>query len=317
MSRMELSHLETFLQVAELGSLSRAAESLGLTQPTLSARIQTLERDLGQRLFERRGRGVRLTEAGRALVPHAERTIFALREGREAVALSNNPTRGRLRIGSARVIGAYVLPGILADFSRQHPGVELAILTGRSHEVLQMVLDQDVHVGLGRALVHPEVESVYLYDEEIVFVTHPQHPLALAGRAHIEEIALEPLILYDKDSTYYVLITRVCREAGILPKVIMNLDSVEATKKMIERGLGVSFLPFSAIQTELIAGTLACVPLAEGHMVTLPTSAMVLKSLLDTPLVNAFLRSLKQYQHPIVGDTPAPTPFAPAPLPAD
>ena len=106
MSRMELSHLETFLQVAELGSLSRAAESLGLTQPTLSARIQTLERDLGQRLFERRGRGVRLTEAGRALVPHAERTIFALREGREAVALSNNPTRGRLRIGSARVIGA-------------------------------------------------------------------------------------------------------------------------------------------------------------------------------------------------------------------
>ena len=215
---MELSHLETFLRVAELGSFSRAAEALGLTQPTLSARIQTLERNMGQRLFERRGRGVRLTEAGRALVPYAERTLFAFQEGREAVALSNNPTRGRLRIGSARVIGAYVLPGILADFSLQHPGVELAILTGRSHEVLQMVLDQDVHVGLGRSLVHPEIESVYLYDEEIVFVTHPHHPLALRGKALISEIAQEPLILYDKDSTYYVLITRVCREAGFHPE---------------------------------------------------------------------------------------------------
>lgn len=295
---MEMVHLETFLQVAELGSLSRAAETLGLTQPTISARIQALERDLGQRLFERRGRGVRLTEAGRALLPYAERTLSVLREGKAAVSLSGHPSRGRLRIGTARVIGAYVLPDILADFRNHYPGIELAILTGRSHEVLQMVLDQEVHVGLGRALVHPEVEAVYLYDEEIVFVTHPQHPLAQRGRALISEIALEPLILYDKDSTYYVLITRVCREARIVPKVTMNLDSVEATKKMIERGLGVSFLPYSAIQTELTSGTLAYVPLAEGHMVTLATSAMVLKTSLGNPVVETFLSALRQYSRP-------------------
>ena len=296
---MEIAQLETFLQVAEHGSLSRAAEVLGLTQPTLSARVQALERDLGHQLFERRGRGLRLTEAGRALLPYAERTLLAMREGREAVSLSGHPSRGRLRIGTARVIGAYALPGILAGFRAEYPGIELTILTGRSHEVLQMVLNQEVHVGLGRALSHPEVEAVYLYEEEIVFVTHPDHP---AGAARFLQLyprsRWSPLSSTTK-TPLTMCSSRACagRRASS-PRVTMNLDSVEATKKMIEGGLGVSFLPYSAIQSELATGTLVCVPLSEGHMVTLPTSAMVLKTSLGNPVVETFLGALRGYHHP-------------------
>ena len=291
---MEVNQVETFLQVAQLGSFSRAAEALGLTQPTLSTRIRLLEIDVGQRLFERLGRGVRLTEAGRAFYPYAERSLTVLREGREAILASQRPDRGRLRIGTARVVGAYMLPDILSRFRKEYPGIDVTILTGRSHEVLQMVLDEDVHVGIGRALVHPEIESTYLYDEDVVFVTHPEHPLAARKEATICEIAHEPLILYDKESTYYILITRVCREAGIVPKVIMNLDSVEATKKMIERGLGVSFLPASAVKSELAAGTLVYLPLADGHRVTLPTSLMTRKTNHMHPLVETFLTQVKR-----------------------
>ncbi len=292
---MEVSQIETFLQVAEHGSFSRAAETLGLTQPTLSTRIRLLELDVGQQLFERLGRGVRLTEAGRAFYPYAERSLAVLREGREAIVASQRPDRGRLRIGTARVIGAYVLPNILSDLRSDYPGIDVTITTGRSHEVLQVILDEDVHLGLSRTLVHPEIESVFLYNEEVVFVTHPEHPLASRDRATISEIAQEPLILYDKESTYYIMITRVCRDAGIVPRVIMNLDSVEATKKMIERGLGVSFLPASAVQTELQLGTLAQVPLAEEHRVTLPTSVMVRKSNMSHPLVETFLNTVGRY----------------------
>ena len=291
---MEFNQVETFLQVAQLGSFSRAAEALGLTQPTLSTRIRLLEIDVGQQLFERLGRGVRLTEAGRAFYPYAERSLTVLREGREAILSSQSPDHGRLRIGTARVVGAYMLPDILSRFRKEYPGIDVTILTGRSHEVLQMVLDEDVHVGIGRALVHPEIESTYLYDEDVVFVTHPEHPLAARKEVTISEIAHEPLILYDKESTYYILITRVCREAGIVPKVIMNLDSVEATKKMIERGLGVSFLPTSAVKSELAAGTLVYLPLADGHRVTLPTSLMVRKTNHMHPLVETFLSQVKR-----------------------
>ena len=293
---MELNQLETFLQVAEAGSFSRAAEQLRVTQPTLSARIQVLERELGQRLFERLGRGVRLTEAGRAFHPYAQRSLLVIREGLDALDASQNPTRGKLRIGTARVIGAYVLPDILAAYRSEYPGVELSILTGRSHEILQMVLSEDAQVGLGRTLVHPEVESLYLYDERILFVTHPDHPLARRGSATISEIAQEPLILYDKDSTYYVLITRVCREAGIVPRVTMNLDSVEATKKMLERGLGVSFLPASAIESDVARGNLSAVPLRDGHQVTLPTSVMVRKANRGNPLIEGFLAVARRFR---------------------
>ena len=292
---MEVSQIVTFLQVAEHGSFSRAADTLGLTQPTLSTRIRLLELDVGQQLFERLGRGVRLTEAGRAFYPYAERSLSVLREGREAIVASQRPDRGRLRIGTARVIGAYVLPNILSDLRSDYPGIDVTIMTGRSHEVLQVILDEDVHLGLSRTLVHPEIESVFLYNEEVVFVTHPEHPLASRERATISEIAQEPLILYDKESTYYIMITRVCRDAGIVPRVIMNLDSVEATKKMIERGLGVSFLPASAVKTELQLGTLAQVPLAEEHRVTLPTSVMVRKSNMSHPLVETFLNTVGRY----------------------
>ncbi len=291
---MELNQIETFIRVVELGSFSRAAETLDVTQPTLSARIQSLEKDVGQRLFERVGRGVRLTEAGRAFLPFAERSLSLLAEGRDAIVASQNPSRGKLRIGSARIIGTYVLPGILDEFHRAFPGVEVAILTGRSHEVLEMLLEEDVQIGFGRTLVHPEIESIYLYDEEIVFVTHPSHPFAARKSVSISEVAQEPLILYDRDSTYYVLITKVCREAGIVPKVIMNLDSVEATKKMIERNLGVSFLPESAIKTELEQMSLVRIPLSEGHRVALPTSVMVRKSTAPHPLVDAFLGVLER-----------------------
>ena len=99
----------------------------------------------------------------------------------------------------------------------------------------------------------------------------------------------EPLIIYDKESTYFVLMDRVCREAGIVPNIAMDLDSIESTKRMIERGLGVSFLPYKSVEREFRMGTLAHVQLEEGHRITLPTAAMVRRASSYGPLVTAFL----------------------------
>jgi LysR family transcriptional regulator, low CO2-responsive transcriptional regulator len=148
-------------------------------------------------------------------------------------------TAGKLHIGAARSISANVLPGILEQFRRRNPGVDVAIKTGRSSEVLEMVLSEEIQVGMARALYHPEVVTTHLYDEQIVLATHPEHRFAKTGTASIYEVASEPLIVYDKESTYFLLIDRVCREAGILPNIQMDLDSIESTKRMIERGLGV------------------------------------------------------------------------------
>lgn len=291
---MDLAQLEAFLEAAHRGSFRRAAQALFLSQPSLSERIKRLEQELGQPLFHRMGRGVRLTEAGEALLPFAERALAALDQGKESLEALGDAASGRLHVGSARAISTYVLPDLLMRFRQRYPSIEVGIRTGRSSEVLQMVVNQEVHLGVARALYHPRVDTYPLYEEEIVLVTHPEHPFARAGEASIYEVANQPLILYDRDSSYFVLIDRVCREAGIAPTVPMNLDSIEATKRMVENGLGVSFLPQSAIRRELDMEMLSAIRLSEGYQVRLPTAALVPRRYPLTPPVQAFLSLLQE-----------------------
>jgi DNA-binding transcriptional LysR family regulator len=185
-----------------------------------------------------------------------------------------------------------VLPDIVAKFRQSYP-VDVHISSGRSTEVLQMVLNQDAHIGIARALAHPQVETINLYQEKVVLVTHPGHRFARAGTASIADVAHEPLILYDRESFYFLLIERACRESGITPRVHMMLDSIEATKQMVERGLGISFLPQSAIRQEVEQGGIAKVPLTEGHTVTLDTAAILMRRVPHSPMVRAFLQLLQ------------------------
>ena len=291
---MELAQLEAFLAAAERGSFRRAAEALFLSQPSLSARVHTLEAELGVPLFHRMGRGVRLTEMGKAFRPYTERAIEALRQGREVVDTARDASGGVLQIASARAIGTYTLPSILDRFRQEYPSIKVHINVGRSSNVLQMVADEEVQVGLSRMLTNQDVVTIHLYDEDICLATGPQHPFAVRGEASIYEVAQEPLILYDRDSSYFVLIGQVCREAGISPRVEMTLDSIEATKHMVELGMGISFLPRSSVRHELERGSLCLIPLKEGHSVSLPTAAMVRRAQHYSPVVMAFLRILQE-----------------------
>lgn len=286
---MDLPQLEAFLRAVEHRNFSKAAAGLGISQPSFSARIQALEAEVGEPLFQRVGRGVRVTDAGRTLLPYVQRALESLRTGRSALDASRTGTAGRLLIGAARNISTNVLPAVLEAFHARYPGVDLSIRTGRSSQVFQWVLAEEVQVGMARTLHHPDIATTHLYDEEVVLVTHPAHPFARAGIASIQEVASEPLILYDKESSYFVLIERICREAGIVPNVQMDLDSIEATKRMIERNLGISFLPASALQRELAVGTLAQVPLREPYRITLPTGVMVRRNPQQGAIVTAFL----------------------------
>jgi DNA-binding transcriptional LysR family regulator len=253
---MELGQLEAFLQVAAHRSFSKAAEVLFLTQPSVTARIQSLEKELGEELFERSGRSVRLTDAGNTFLGYAQRALKEVQEGRDALEALRKTEVGSLRIGSALTISAYVLPKILKTFRARFPGVEVSVRTGRSDQVLDMVLADEVQVGLVRSLVHPEIETVHLYDDEVVLVTENAHPFARNKTARIEDVARQSLIFFDRASSYYGLIHGFFRDAGIVPRHTMDLDSMEATKMMVEEGLGIAILPRVAVERELKLGIL-------------------------------------------------------------
>lgn len=291
---MEIAQLEAFLEASKRGSFRRAAEGLYVTQPALSARIHALEQEMGGILFHRMGRGVRLTEMGKAFLPFAERALDQLKQGEEAVVAARQALGGVLTIASARTIGTYSLPTMLDRFRAKFPAIKLHIKVGRSSDVLNMVVDEEAHVGLARELHHPDILAMPIYEEEIVLVAHPKHPFAMKGKASIYEIAKEPLILYDPGSAYFVLIQEVCQEAGIVPRVEMNLDSIEATKRMVEIGFGVSFLPLGAIERELRQKSLVHITLTGAHRVVLPTCVLIRRAQHYSPATMAFLRVLSE-----------------------
>ncbi len=291
---MELSQLHSFLEAAQAGSFRGAARNLYLSQPSLSGRIKSLERELRAPLFHRLGRGVRLTEAGETFRPFVEKALQSLQLGREAIRNAQESQKSTLTIGSARIIGTYILPPALDRYRRRFPQVSTRIRTGRSSDVIEMVATGVVDIGLSRGLNSPDVFSIHLYDEPIVLVTYPDHPFAKRGSAHIAEVAREPLILYDPTSTYFVLINQACRKAGIVPQIETMLDNIEATKRMVALGLGISFLPHSAIHGEIAQGGLRHIELTGEHQVHLPTHVLVRRAQHYSPPVLAFLKLLRE-----------------------
>jgi DNA-binding transcriptional LysR family regulator len=261
---MLLVHIEGFLEVARLNSVSRAAEALYVTQPTLTARLHALERELGERLFVRARHGMRLTDAGRAFLPYAERAVRALREGRRAMDELGNASAGQLLLAAAPAVSTYILPAILESFVAAHPRVEVVVRTGHSEDVLRMVLSDQAQVGLGRALRHPDVELEPFYEEELVLVVAPDHPFARQPQVAMADLGSEQLIMFDRTSSYYEITQAAFLAAGVTLRGLMELDNIEAAKKMVERGLGVALLPRTAVSREVQAGELSRVYLAGG-----------------------------------------------------
>jgi len=290
---LDLGQLEAFVQVATHHSFSRAAEALQLTQPSITARIQSLERELGEALFERSGRGSRLTDAGAVFLPYAERILQTLREGKDSVDEVRSVQAGSLRLGSAPTVGTYVLPRILRLFHERHPGVEVSVRTGRSEQVLNMLLSDEVQVGLVRSLVHPDVDTITLYEDDVVLATNPRHPFAQSGRATIEEVAAQPVILFDRGSSYYGLIHGFFRQAGVVPTVAMELDSMEATKRMVEEGLGIALLPRVCLERELASGELAEVAISDMPPLSRRIALIYRRGRKRARTVDAFLEVLE------------------------
>ncbi len=265
---MRLEQLEAFVQTAQRGTVSRAADALFVTQPTLTARLKGLERELGARLFVRTGRGMRLSDAGRAFLPYAERSLGAAAAGRRLLADLERGEGGQLALGAAPAVSTYVLPLILTRFRRTHPGVQLAVRTGHSEEILELVLREEVQVGLGRSLQHREVEAIPLYDDELVLVVDPDHPFAQQDGVGAEQIGDVQLILFDRTSSYHRLTSEFFQRLGAVPKGVMELDNIDAAKKMVEQGLGVALLPHTAVAGELEAGILHSVTMADAPALT-------------------------------------------------
>lgn len=256
---MLLAQIEGFLEIARQGNMRRAAYTLSISQPALTARLQGLEDELGMALFRRAHSGMVLTPAGRAFLPHADRAIEAIRSGSSLIRELELGVTGELALAVAPAVSAYVLPEILVRFTARHPDVRLLVRTGHSEEIVDLVARGEVDLGIVRQLRDPRVSRRPLYDDELVLVAGGSHHFGDRAFIGLPELAEARLILFDRTSSYYELTNAFFREAGVAPSGVIELDNIDAAKQMVGQGLGIALLPHTSVAAELADGRLRAI----------------------------------------------------------
>ena len=299
---MEIDQLTTFVAVATVGGFHRAAETLRVSQPAVSARIKALEDSLGSPLFARSRSELTLTEAGRILRPYAEQLLKTASQARQAVHELKPASGGPLQIAAALSISVYFLPDVLKRFQRAHPKVIIAIRPGHSKEVLEMVLNEEAEIGLARSLQHPMIETISLRDDPLLLVAHPVQGPTRARHARLEQVAAWPLIFYERGSSDWTLTHSLFRRAGLVPNIAFEVDTIETAKRMVERGLGVAFLPQLAVGREIRAGKLLAIKLLDAEPLGRSLDVIHPRHRPLRGQAQAFLRALKE----VADANPAP-----------
>jgi DNA-binding transcriptional LysR family regulator len=267
---MENFRLRVFREVAAQMSFRKAAEVLRLSQPAVSQQIHALEEETGARLFDRQGNQIVLTEAGGVLLGYARQAAALMEEATGELAALRHALGGELRLGASTTIAQYILPRMLGAFHREHPGVRLSLVSGNTEEIVELVVEEKVALGLieGPAMRRGlRVEA--LMRDAMVLIVGAKHGLAGRekkgpGRASISltELAKQPLLLRERGSGSRRIVERALKQAGVVLKelaVAIELDSTEAIVSGVEAGLGVGFVSSAAIGKELRLGTVRVV----------------------------------------------------------
>ena len=251
---MDTQALTAFLAVAESGSFSTAAERLFLTQPAVSKRIAQLEQQLGTRLFDRVGRRIRLTEAGEALLPRARQVLLDLEDMSRAISNLTGTVSGTLRIGTSHHIGLHRLPPVLRHFSREYPEVKLDIHFIDSEEAWEAVLHGDLEMGVVTLPPQPDprLHSQAVWQDPLVFMAAPEHPLARLERVPLETLTGYSAILPSPVTFTRRIVESLFEEQALTLNISMSTNYLETIHMMVSIGLGWSVLPETMLDDSVV-----------------------------------------------------------------
>ena len=266
---MELRQLEYLVAVVEEGSFTRAAQRERVAQPAVSAQIRRLERMVGQQLLTRSSREVRLTEAGAALLPHARAALAAVRAAQHAVDEVADIVRGAVAIGTVTLHPVDVA-ALMADFHRDHPQVELTLLTDNSDELLVGLADGrlDLAIVSVAADVMPDgLDGVSITDEIIEAAVALDHPLRRRATVTLPELCQLPLISLPVGTGLRSRLDEACAAAGVRPRIGFEATNPQELADLARHGLGVAILPRSMARGDAGLHALRLTPTLRGRLV--------------------------------------------------
>ena len=262
---MDLRQLEILQAIAETGSFTACGRKLHVSQSAIIRQILLLEEELGEPLFLRVGRQVRMTPAAESLVQLGQRVFLDVRETVGAITDRTRELRGTLRLSGGMTVCLYVFPPLLKHLRRVHPHLDVRLTVALAGKSVQEIRGGRIDAGLLTLPVdEADLMTVPVLREELLLVTNPTHALARKRRVSASDLAGYPFVLFEIGSATRKVIDRFFASENIEPVIVMDTENVEIIKAMVKTGLGIGIVPYQAVAREVRAGQLFCARI-EGH----------------------------------------------------
>ena len=302
---MDIRQLKAFVAIAESGTFTAGAARVHVTQAAISMQIRQLENETGAQLFVRAPRRVILTEAGEKLLIRAYAILREHDAALEEMAALTGAHRGRLRIGTASAgVSGHPLPKILRELKKQHPAVEASVASGTSEQLVQHVLAGELDVAFVSLPVEARgIQTELLSENSLVAIASPRHKLAKQKVVSAYALAGEKLILGERGGNTRRLIDQFFAQAGVTPKVVMELSRLAAIKRMVEEDMGVGIVPLQSVQDEVAKGSLVRWWI-EGAQINWQLGIARLVGGYESPIHQKFLQLCREYFKGLLSNPP-------------
>ncbi|KYZ77805.1 hypothetical protein AXX12_17225 [Anaerosporomusa subterranea] len=258
---MEIKQLRTFIAIISAGSFAQAAEHLGYTQPTLTTHIQSLERELNVKLFDRLGHRIRLTRQGERFLSYAERILKLAAEAADAVS-SEEGGYGKIIIGASETFSVVRLPLLLKDFRKKHPAVDIELRFGDMAKFHNDLKNNTIDIAfiLTGKVPYPSLATEILCPEPMSLIASPEHSFTQKSAIAVSDFATEDFIVTQEGCAYRAFIEQLLEANSIKPRSFMKVKNIEAIKQFVIGGLGLAILPTIYIEKEVAGGLLVELP---------------------------------------------------------
>jgi DNA-binding transcriptional LysR family regulator len=260
---MDLRQLEIIRAIADSGSFTAAGEKLHVSQSAISRQILLLEEELGEPVFHRIGRRIRITPAGESLLQLSNRVFQDLSDTVSAISDKQESLRGAIRLVGGMTVCLYVFPALLAEVRRAHPNLDLKVTVGSAERSIAMLRSGAGDLGLITLPVEAsDLVSVPVLREELLLITYPAHPLAKRRQVTPGDLNRQPFILFETGSITRRIVEQFFMRERIEPEIVMETENVEIIKAMVRHGLGISIIPWQAAADDVRTKQLFCTRVA-------------------------------------------------------
>jgi len=290
---INLNQLRAFYLAAREKSITKAANTLHVTQPAVTMQIKSFEKNLGIQLFRKYGKELQLTDTGTALFGYAERIFLIVGELEHALRSRGDLNRGSLTIGTTIGFARHLMPELLSRFQQQYPTVRVSLKVGSSREIADGLMAFKYDLGIiGRLSGLSKLKVVTYNREEFCLVTSPQHRFVKKKKVSLRDLKKEPIIIREKGSGSRHAILSMLNSYGVKPSVLVEAGSVEFIKEYIIKGHGISFLYKPEVELEAKMGLLHPFDVKEGPIL-LQTDIVYPKEAVLSPPALDFLRLIE------------------------